>query len=323
MTDRDTLRAGFINRCGWDDAEVIPFSFDFSLRRYYRLRRQASSCIIMDAPPEKAEETAPFVRIARHLARLGLSAPEVHEIDAENGFLRLEDFGDDTFVSLLATAHDETQLYELATDSIIALQSAPGVMEVDATSYMPHFVSDLEWLLQWYVPERIGKPASDDCRARFYQAWDDVLVRMPPPETTLMLRDYHVGNLMLLNRPGVKACGLLDFQAAEFAPRPYDLVCLLNDSRRDVPHGLRTQMLDRYGAALPITDAFRSWYAVILVQRNMRVLGNVCRQAGLHGRVQHKAMLPRVHASLEEGLADPHLAPVRAWLEQWVGSLKE
>jgi aminoglycoside/choline kinase family phosphotransferase len=321
MTDRDTLRAEFINRCGWDDAEVEPLPFDASMRRYYRLRRGTATTMVMDAPPEKGEAVAPFIMVDEHLLRLGLSAPVIHERDVEQGFLRLEDFGDDTFLNLLAAGHDETALYELATDSIIVLQSAPQVMNIDVTSYLPRFTADLELLLQWYVPEQIGRPASEECRMRFYQAWDAVLSDMPAPKITLMLRDYHVGNLMLLDRPGVKACGLLDFQSAEFAPRPYDLMCLLEDARRDVSPALREAMLERYSAALPIDDSFRAWYAAIAVQRYMRVLGNFSRQALQNKNFSYQVHIPRVKAYLEKSLEAPQLAPVREWLERWVGGL--
>jgi aminoglycoside/choline kinase family phosphotransferase len=319
MTDRTALREAFIERCGWADAEIESFPADFSLRNYFRLHRSGKSVIVMDAPPEKGEDVRAFVRIDRHLIRLGLSAPEIHVVDEARGFLLLEDFGDATFTRLLAEGRDERELYHLAVDSIIALQSAPDVMDVDTTSYMPHVVADLEWLLQWYVPEKLGHPAPDECRARFYQAWDKVLSAMPPPETTLMLRDYHVGNLMLLpDRTGVASCGLLDFQAAEFAPRPYDLVCLLNDNRRDMSDELTQELIERYAAALPIGDSFQAWYAVFTVQRMMRVVGNIHRQAGLHGRLQHKAYLPRAHKLLEQGLAHPMLAPVNDWLDDWI-----
>jgi aminoglycoside/choline kinase family phosphotransferase len=43
----------------------------------------------------------------------------------------------------------------------------------------------------------------------------------PRHADTLVLFDYHVDNLMLLpDRLGVVACGLLDFQDALVAPRP-------------------------------------------------------------------------------------------------------
>ena len=59
--------------------------------------------MVMDSPAELGQEVGPFVKIDRHLLRLGLSAPEIYQIDEENGFLLLEDFGDATFTRLLAS----------------------------------------------------------------------------------------------------------------------------------------------------------------------------------------------------------------------------
>ena len=51
----------------------------------------------------------------------------------------------------------------------------------------------------------------------------------------MVLRDYHVDNLMVLaERDGVRRCGLLDFQDAVVGPASYDLVSLLQDSRRNI-----------------------------------------------------------------------------------------
>ena len=49
----------------------------------------------------------PFVRIGRHLIGLGLSAPAIRAIDEDNGFLLLEDLGDDTFARVLAAGGEE------------------------------------------------------------------------------------------------------------------------------------------------------------------------------------------------------------------------
>ena len=54
----------------------------------------------MDAPPPQ-EDVRPFVRIARHLRSLGLSAPEILAEDTGDGFLLLEDLGDATYTRLL------------------------------------------------------------------------------------------------------------------------------------------------------------------------------------------------------------------------------
>ena len=79
----------------------------------------------MDAPPPK-EDVRPWIRVARHLNALGLSAPEVYQADEARGLLLIEDFGDDTFARLLAEGGDREGLYALAVDTLIALHRAAG-----------------------------------------------------------------------------------------------------------------------------------------------------------------------------------------------------
>ena len=234
----------------------------------------------------------------------------------------IEDFGNDTFTRLLAAGYDEFELYALAVDSLIKLQSSPEVLDVKTTSYMNRFAPQAEWLLQWYYPDVKGAPAGEECNRTFYDAWSRVLGAMPAYQPTLMLRDYHVDNLILIpERKGVDACGLLDFQDAEFAPRPYDLVCLLEDARRDVSDELRDAMLDRYGAVLPVDDAFGAWYAVIAAQRHMRVIGNFVRLAVRDNKPAYRVHLPRVYRYLNRSLQNPALAPIAEWVERGLPSL--
>ena len=109
----------FLDASGWDRVPVVPLAGDASFRRYYRLGRNGSSAVLMDAPPPQ-EDIGPFVAVAGLLRELGLSAPEVLAEDRGQGFLLLEDFGDDTYTRLLARGADEPALYRLAVDTLVA-----------------------------------------------------------------------------------------------------------------------------------------------------------------------------------------------------------
>ena len=92
---------------------------------------------------------------------------------------------------------------------------------------------------------------------------------------SLLLRDYHAANLMLLpDRDGIRRAGLLDFQDAYQGPVTYDLVSLLEDARRDVPEDLRRKMIARYLAQFPSLDrdAFETSLAILAALRHTRVL---------------------------------------------------
>src|SRR3546814_18770835 len=90
--------------------------------------------MLMDAPPP-LEDVRPFVKIARHLRRLGVSVPEIMATDEAEGFLVIEDFGDDTYTRLLDRGADETALYSVAVDMLAALQARPAAIDIDVQPY--------------------------------------------------------------------------------------------------------------------------------------------------------------------------------------------
>ena len=108
-------------------------------------------------------------------------------------------------------------------------------------------------LVDWYLPAVTGSADADrTLRADYLALWRALLPLARGVPETLVLRDYHVDNLMRLpGRAGIAACGLLDFQDAVLGPLSYDLVSLLEDARRDVPADLAAAMRARFLAAFP------------------------------------------------------------------------
>jgi hypothetical protein len=241
--------------------------------------------------------------------------------DRAAGFLLIEDFGDDTYTRLLDRGADEPALYTLAVDTLIELQRAveargsPDLPRYDAE----RFLTEAALLVDWYAPAALGNPLSDARRDEYLDLWQTLLPQAAFPGETLVLRDYHVDNLMLLSdRSGVQGCGLLDFQDAVCGPPSYDLVSLLEDARRDVPADLRRRMTERYLAAFPELDraAFLRSATILAAQRNCKILGIFTRLWRRDGKPRYLVHLPRIWRLLEEEVAHPTLAPLASWLDR-------
>jgi aminoglycoside/choline kinase family phosphotransferase/GTP:adenosylcobinamide-phosphate guanylyltransferase len=319
VSDRAKAIAAFLAQHGWSRAERRPLAGDASFRRYDRLTQDGKHAVLMDAPPPQ-EDVRPFLRIAELLHNLGYSAPRIYAADAAQGLLLLEDLGDDTYTRLLRTGHDERALYTLAVDLLIDLHHrfVPG-----RYAGLPPFddaraLREATLLLDWYWPATQDERLMPALREGFLAAWREVLPKRRAAPDTLVLFDFHVDNLMLLpGRNGIAACGLLDFQDAVIAPRPFDLVALLQDVRRDVSAGLAAAMRDRYLAGIGDlrAEAFDTSYAVIGAQRNTRILGTFTRLLLRDGKPGYLGFMPRTWKLLEADLAHPALAPLRAWFD--------
>jgi aminoglycoside/choline kinase family phosphotransferase len=320
MSERETLIADFLNRAGWGGAERRLLAGDASFRRYDRLTRDGERAVLMDAPPPM-EDVRPFLHIDGLLRGLGFSAPEVLACDEEGGLLLLEDLGDDTYTRVLANGGDEDALYMLALDALIALHrryADPGDGALPPYDDEA-FLAEATLLTDWYMPAVLGRETPAGLREEYCALWCDAFAKARRMPTTLVLRDYHVDNMIWLpDRDGAAACGLLDFQDARLGPVTYDIVSLLEDARRDVPSALTDRLLGRYLEAFPTLDheGFAASYAIMGAQRSAKILGIFTRLDRRDGKASYLEHIPRVWRWLEGDLAHSALAALEGWFDR-------
>lgn len=323
MNDRNAEIDAFLKTAGWSGASVTLLAKDASYRVYHRVLLDGSRAVLMDAPPG-LEDVRPFLDIAGQLRRFGYSAPAILAADIPAGLLLLEDFGDRTFTRILADPDerdwDEEALYSLAVDLLADLHERAPAIGFDAPSYDGNrLVEEADRMLRWYAPLMRGDLVPEDAAEAYRGAWRDAVPAMTWGPDTLVLRDYHVDNLMILSgRDGLARCGLLDFQDALSGSPAYDLVSLLQDARRDLAPGLETAMLERYRTRRDIADwdAFLRAYHALGAQRAIKILGQFGRQQGFFGRTSYMVHIPRCWSHIEADLAHAGLDGVARWLDR-------
>ena len=317
MTSREQLLTRFLARNGLDGSEVVALADDCSFRRYFRVHTDDAPLVVMDAPPDR-EDVAPFVTLSRLLNSMGYSAPRILDEDRRDGFLLLDDFGDATYTRAIAGGADETVLYTRAMDVLIDLHDRP-VPDAALPDYTDAMLLDeVALFVDWYLVRYRSLPVTRAARDGWLEAWSRSMPVLRASPATLVLRDYHVDNLMLLgDRNGLAACGLLDFQDAVIGPAGYDVVSLLQDSRRDIADDLVGAMLDRYfdarGGHLDRAGFMRSYHA-LGAQRALKVFGIFVRQSLLHGNHQYLVHLPRLERHVAADLRRADLPAVDRWM---------
>jgi aminoglycoside/choline kinase family phosphotransferase len=321
--ERLDLLRGFLDRNGLADATVSPLADDCSFRRYFRIDRNSERYVLMDAPPD-LEDVVPFVALSGLLNGYGYSAPKILGSDVERGFLLLDDFGDATYTKALANGGDEAALYALALDVLIDLHRR---LKDGLPANLPPYddgklLAEAALFVDCYLVPGLGARISDAERNAYLVAWKEALSTLREAPETLVLRDYHVDNLMVVaGRDGLGACGLLDFQDAVIGPSSYDVVSLLQDSRRDIGEDLVGAMLDRYFAAMGgevDRPAFMRSYHAFGAQRALKVFGIFTRQSVSYGNHGYLIHIPRLWRHTMANLAIPELAPVREWIDRFV-----
>ncbi len=319
MPDRSSLITTFLNDAGWANAERALLAGDASNRSYDRLQDATlGRAVLMNAPPEKGEDTKPFVQITEWLLAAGLSAPKILASDAKHGFLLLEDFGDDLVARLCANdATLERPLYKAAVDVLIGLKDvkpAKDVLPYDGATYL----REAQLLTDWYLPAATGQNTSVEIVNQFNHLITEACGKILNEVYVTVLRDYHSENLIWLpDRTGAQRIGLLDYQDALVGHPAYDLVSLLEDARRDTSPALQREMLDRYIAGSGVDSAaFETAYNILGAQRNIKIIGIFTRLCLRDKKKDYLKYMPRVWAHLQRDLTDPALADLREWIAQ-------
>ncbi|MDP2619215.1 MAG: tRNA (adenosine(37)-N6)-threonylcarbamoyltransferase complex ATPase subunit type 1 TsaE [Hyphomicrobiales bacterium] len=346
--DRLRALAGFIAGASWGGAQRRHLHGDASHRAYERLSRPGGSAILMNAPARPdgpplrdgkpysaiahlAEHVSAFIAIDAVLREKGFSAPEILAADLDQGFVLIEDFGEETFLSPAGAPLPER--FAAAVDLLIAMRAQSWPAQVNLGAGRIHHVPpycdaalavETELLIDWFAPAFGPGPVSPEAREEFSALWSAAFAILRDDAPALVLRDYHSPNLMwLAERSGIARIGLLDFQDAVFGHPAYDLVALLQDARVDVPERLESILLDRYVAAARREkvfdpDRFRAAYLLLGAQRNSKILGIFTRLSRRDGKDAYLTHLPRVARYLARDLDHPALADLRTWYRRFL-----
>lgn len=318
----------FLARNNLVNSTIKKVAGDASFRSYYRISCGEKNFILMFAPPSH-EDIHPFIKIDKFLVEHDFSAPKIFAIDEKEGFLLLEDFGDDSYGRVLAgkgvdidpKTVEETSLYKNACDVLIALHKIAPPKDLEIYNHALLF-REVMLLVDWYLPYVKKITMTLDEKARFKRLWFDLFDALNRDNQVLVLRDYHADNLMILkNSSGYKSVGLLDFQDAVIGSPAYDLVSLLEDARRDVDEKTRAEIFAHYLYATSIDkNSFARDYAILSLQRNIKILGIFARLANRDSKPFYLNLLPRVIDLVKMRLAtdDPLLAEMSAFLKKFI-----
>jgi N-acetylmuramate 1-kinase len=356
MTEAESARSeaihAFLRDAAWQDAELQPLAGDASTRRYIRVVKNDYSAMLMDQPQQAEAPTANadaspaerrrlgynavarlagadcarFVAVAAHLRAAGLSAPNVLAADTDQGFLLLEDFGDNLYTGAIAAGAKEEELYINAIDTLIALHSEPAPAALGRFPLFTYdetaLLAETDLLTEWVFPQALGRTAMPDEQDEHRRLWKEVLAAVLNAPRIFVHRDYHAQNLIWMpERSGVARVGLVDFQDAVAGHPAYDLISLLEDARRDVSPKLATAMKAHYlehSRFRSDREEFLSATAILAAQRNAKIIGIFARLAKRDGKPSYLNHLPRVWHYMENDLEDPALKKLKAWYDRMV-----
>jgi N-acetylmuramate 1-kinase len=322
VLDLETLDA-LARSTGARVTSVQPMPGGASTRRYFRVHLEGGESAVGmyvpdgDKPEEIVKSTGPakrwpFLEVRDLLADRGVRVPRLLAETTKDGWLLLEDLGDDTLAAHLE-AHParRDELYAQAVRDLARAQSALASLPPGSIVRSRSFDRDLlRWELdhfrEWGLEAR-GRTLSADDRQVMEGVFDRLAARIAALPRGFVHRDYQSRNLMVVRGELV----WIDFQDALLGPRAYDLVALLFDSYQELDLAFVRARLDDYGRAASLTEDAQKELGrqvdLIAVQRKLKDAGRFV----FIDRVKHDpSFLPYVTPTLRKvGRTLDQLAP--------------
>ncbi|WP_110685487.1 aminoglycoside phosphotransferase family protein [Salinicola aestuarinus] len=315
----DALRDWIAHRhdLSGDSLRLDVVAGDASLRGYCRVGfPDGTTRIVMDAPPA-LEDSRPFVTIGRDWREAGLPVPAIHGADLDQGFLELDDLGDDSLHHHFVDAESARAGTERALDVLDAIQHRAPVAAL--ATYTPAFLDEeMERFPDW----GLGRWLGIDTPETWPGVKQHLLAQIAALPTVAVHRDFDAMNLMIHR----DALWIIDFQGALAGPLGYDLISLLRGRYQHWPVATVANWIEAFrqqvAAAGDLPDrldreAFHAAVEAIGVQRQLKILGQFCRLCLRDGKPRYLDWLPHFFAQLDDGLAAlPALASFRTWLNE-------
>ncbi|MFP6790087.1 MAG: phosphotransferase [Thalassolituus sp.] len=301
-------------------AELEMVSGDASFRRYFRLCWLDHSWIAVDAPADK-EDNPRFVRIAEDWFKRGVHVPKVIAHDFVQGFMLLQDFGDQILWPVLhseeANRTSVLHHYQQAIDELLRIQA------LSCTQLPPYdnalLLQEMALFPDWLCDQQLAMALTADERKLLDDAFAYLAELALAQPIVTVHRDYHSRNLMLDSDQRI---AVIDFQDAVAGPATYDLVSLLRDCYVRWPAEWVDELASYYwqhARRLGIWHSdwsdFRQAFDAMGLQRHLKAAGIFARLNLRDGKNGYLASIPNTcQYLLDVSAHDPHLVQFHQWL---------
>jgi len=304
-----------------EDLNLNIIAGDASNRRYFRLSVAAGTYVVADAPPA-TEKNAEFVAMRATLAERGVRVPQIIAADVQQGYMLLEDLGDNTLLPLL-DPDTVDKYYQLACEILLKMAAGTPLPENMPAYDRELLEEELSRFDQWFVEGLLDHDMSGAERELVASLGNLLVESALEQPRVLVHRDFHSRNLMLV---GGDQLAVIDFQDAVTGPVTYDLVSLLRDCYIRWPESRVQQRVLDYRQSLlssgliqGVDEAqFQRWFDWMGLERHIKVLGTFARLYLRDGKRGYLDDLPMVigyvQSTLEKYAAtEPVFAKFRDW----------
>lgn len=298
-----------------------PISGDASLRRYFRVKLASKKTVVAAVYPLPFERhNQSFLLATDFFRKSGLPVPGIVETSGPDGIILQEDFGDLKLSSWLEQANDQQKdlMIKSSIELIVKIQAATkqGEKENHLVIKQSFDFDKLFWELEYFLVHFLCYHQQARLNAQvtknLYQEMTSLAQWLACRPRTLVHRDYHGANLMVLKtQPWIKL-GLIDYQDARLGPATYDLAPLLVER---LTKSLAVNQIENYlvyfnttreksGLSQISYQELKSEFWLMDLQRALKVLGTFGFMTKIARRSEYQSFIPGTIQEAKRALAE-------------------
>ena len=253
---------------------------DASFRKFFRKKKNNFSSIIIFAEKEKEKNLLQYDAVNNILIKNRILAPRLFNEKYSEGFIEVEDFGNDTIYKILKNKNINRLKY--FKKIIKLLNQIQLIKDVNIKNFknknykVPTYnkkilFDEANLFCNWYIKSKLLKKNEIKFRKQFEKIIRKLISNLKLKNDTFVHRDFHVSNLMLKKNK----IGVIDSQDALIGNKAYDLASLIDDVRLKTSDLFKVKVFKYYIKTQVKIDIkkFQNDFQILSVLRNLKIIG--------------------------------------------------
>ena len=280
--------------------KLKKISGDASFREFYRLKKNNSSSIIVNAKKDKYKNLIVYTVINNILNSHKIIAPKLLSNHIKNNMIEISDLGEKSFYDYVVRKKNKLSDYKSLINLLIKIQKIKtksqyklGKNKVKIFKYSIsnlHKESDL--FFDWYLKYTMKKKNTSKIKKILRVELNKIYKKLKYKNDTFVHRDFHVSNIMYHK----KKLGVIDSQDALIGNPLYDVASLIDDVRIKLHPALQNKLFNYYFKTSKLKKEniqnLKNDFDILSVQRNLKILGIFVRLHKRDGKSNYLKYLP-------------------------------
>ena len=293
--------------------KLKKISGDASFREFYRLKKNNSTSIIVNAKKDKYKNLIVYAVINKILNSHNIIAPKLLSNHIKNNMIEISDLGEKSFYDHVVRKKNKLSVYKLLINLLIKIQKiktkphyklGKNKVKIFKNSLSNlHKESDL--FFDWYLKFSTKNLKISKIKKILKKELNKIYKKLYFKNNIFVHRDFHASNIMITK----KKLSLIDSQDAIIGNPLYDVVSLIDDVRIKMQKKLQDNLFNYYieKSKFRARDTYylKNDFDILSVQRNLKILGIFVRLYKRDRKPDYLKYLPYTWSLIERRMKNP------------------